>query len=102
MLFTYIDDTSQMTLDWRTAEQQIDLVLIVSIPLEILNDSETALSIGDCCVVVVLLAVLVDREALRSCQHVEEGVSIDESAYLEVECTAWTKLWLYGTWNVDW
>lgn len=69
--FTYIDDTSKMTLNWCTAEQQIDLIIIVAVPLEVFDDSETALSVCDCRVVVVLFAVLVDREALCLCQRLD-------------------------------
>lgn len=57
---TYINYTSKMSLDGSTTEKQVDLILVIAISLEILNHSQTGLTICDCGIVVVLFTVLID------------------------------------------
>lgn len=60
-----IHNAGNMTLHRRTTEQQIYLIITIAIAPEILNNSETSLSIGDCRIQEMLLAILVDRETLE-------------------------------------
>lgn len=64
--FAHINNTRNMPLNRRTAEQQVDLVITVPIPPEILDDPQTCLAIRNSRIVVVLLAVLINGEALLS------------------------------------
>jgi len=73
-----------VALDWCAAEKQVDLVIAVAVPSEILDHSQAALAICNRCIVVVLLAVLINREAF------------------EVEHSTWSKLGLDWTGYKDW
>lgn len=55
----------QMPLHRRTAEQQVDLVVTVSVATQILDDPQTGLSVGNGGVEVMLLSALIDREAFK-------------------------------------
>lgn len=55
-----------MALHGRTAQKEVDLIVIVAVPTEVLDHAETSLSVRDGRVKVVLLAVLVDGESLES------------------------------------
>lgn len=66
-----------MPLNWNTTQHQIDLVVIIPVPLQILNHPQTALSIRDSRIHIVLLTLLVNTKTL------------------EVYHPAWTKLRLY-------
>lgn len=77
-----VHDAGNVALDRRGAEQQVDLVIVVAVAAEVLDGPEAGLAVGDRRVEVVLLAVLVDREAL------------------EGEIPAWTEVWLHGTGEV--
>lgn len=59
-LTTYINNSCYVALDRCTAEQKINLIVIVPIPFEVFNDSQTALAVCHCGIVIVLFAVLVD------------------------------------------
>ena len=72
-----------MTLDRDTAQHQIDLIVIIPIPLQVFNDPQTTLPVRHRGVHIVLLAVLVNTESLK------------------VYHPAWTELWLYRTWHED-
>ncbi|KAH3678627.1 hypothetical protein OGATHE_000177 [Ogataea polymorpha] len=61
----HVNDSRDVALDWRTGQQQIDLVVIVAVSSEILNDPETCLSVCDRRVQTQLFAVFVDRKALE-------------------------------------
>lgn len=54
-----------MTLDRDTAQHQIDLVVTIAEAAEVLDDAQTRLAIRHRGVHVVLLALLVDAEALK-------------------------------------
>lgn len=56
-----------MPLNRGTAQQQIDLIVIVTIAAKILNDPQTSLPIRNCRIQIMLLAVLVDGEPFE-CQ----------------------------------
>lgn len=62
---THIDNTSYMTLDRDAAEHQVDLVVAVTEAAQVFDNTEAGLAIGNGGVHVVLLAVLVDAEALK-------------------------------------
>lgn len=62
---TYIDNARDMALDGDTTQHQIDLVVGVAEALEVLHDAEAALAVRHGGVHVMLLAVLVDAEALK-------------------------------------
>lgn len=57
---TYIHNARNMSLDRRTTEQQVDLVVTVSVASQILDDPQTRLAVRNGCIVVVLFAVFVD------------------------------------------
>jgi hypothetical protein len=79
-----IDNARNVALDGDAAEHQIDLVVIIAVPLQIFDDPEATLAVRDRGVHVVLFAVLVDAEAL------------------EVDHAAWGELRLHGARDVDW
>lgn len=54
-----------MALDRNTAQHQVDLVVAVPKALQVLDDAQAGLAVRDRGVHVVLLAVLVDAEALK-------------------------------------
>lgn len=63
-----------MTLDRNAAQHKVDLIVIVAESSQILDDSQAGLAVRYCRVHVVLLAVLVDREAfLWHGQHKSES-----------------------------
>lgn len=63
-----------MTLYRGAAQEEIDLVVIVPVPPKILDDSQACLAVRNGCVKVVLLTILVDREALPlACQIMMKG-----------------------------
>lgn len=64
-LTTHIHDPRNMPLHRRTAQQQIDLIVIIAKAPQILNDPQGGLPIRHGGIHVVLLAVLVDAEALE-------------------------------------
>lgn len=76
-------NTRNMALHWRTTQQQVNLIIRVPVTPQVLDNTQAGLAVGDSCVEVVLLAMLVDREAL------------------EVDVAAWTELGFDGTRNVD-
>ena len=61
---TYIDDACNMPLNRNAAQHQIDLVVIVTITLQILDDSQAGLAVCNSGIHVVLLAILIDGETL--------------------------------------
>lgn len=73
-----------MTLDRRTAQQQIALIIIIPKSSQILNAPQGCLAVRDSGVEIMLLAVLVDAEAL------------------EVDVTARSELRFHGAGNEDW
>jgi hypothetical protein len=73
-----------MTLDWRTAEQQVYLIVIISEPSEVFDDSKRGLPVCDSGVHVMLLAILINAETL------------------EGQVAPRTKLWLNRSWLEDW
>ena len=72
-----------MSLHRSARQQKIDLVVVVSIPPQVLNDSQTSLSIGDRSIEIVLFSVFIDTEAF------------------EVDVATRTELWLDRAGNVD-
>ena len=72
-----------MSLHRSTRQQKIDLVVVVSIPPQVLNDSQAGLSISHCGVEVMLLSVFIDTEAF------------------EVDVATRTELWLDWAGDVD-
>jgi hypothetical protein len=62
---THIHNARNMPLHRRTTKQQIDLIIIIAKASEIFNHSQRGLAIRDRGIHVVLLAVLVDAEALE-------------------------------------
>ena len=54
-----------MPFDGDAAQHQVDLVVGVAVALEVFDDAEAGLAVGDSGVHVVLLAVLVDGEAFE-------------------------------------
>ena len=82
-LDTYIDNTRDVTLYRRTREQKVNLVVVISKALEVLDTTQRSLAVCDSGIHVVLLAVLVDTETLK------------------VDVSARTELWLDRTGNVD-
>lgn len=54
-----------MSLNRNATQHQVDLIITVAEALEVLDDAQTGLAVGDGGVHVVLLAVLVDAEALK-------------------------------------
>lgn len=81
---TYIDDGCYMTLDRGTTKKEICLVVAVTKSFQILYCIQTGLSICNCCIHEILLAILIDAEAL------------------EVDVSTWTKFWFYWPWDENW
>jgi hypothetical protein len=54
-----------MTLYRRTAEQEINLIIVIPKPLQILNYSQGSLAVRNRRIKIVLLAILVDGEPLK-------------------------------------
>lgn len=74
-----VDNTRNVALHGRTAEQQIDLVVAIPIAPKIFDDPETGLSICNRRIQIVLLAMFVNGESFES------------------EIAAGSKLRLYGS-----
>lgn len=72
-----------MTLHGRATEQEIDLVIVVPVPTQILDNAHTGLTIGNCRVKEMLLAIMVDAEPF------------------ERQITPGSKLGLYRAWMED-
>jgi hypothetical protein len=81
---TYIDNSCNVALDWCTTEEQIYLIVIISKSPQILNDSETGLTIGDSGIHVMLFSMFIDAESLKG------------------QITPRTELWLHWSWLEDW
>lgn len=62
---TYIDHSSDMSLYWRRRQQEVDLVVIVAETPEVLDGTQTCLTIGDSSIEVMLFAVLINAEAFK-------------------------------------
>lgn len=60
-----VDDSGDVALDGDAAEHQVDLVVGVAVAFQVLDDAQARLPVRDRRVHVVLLAVLVDAEALE-------------------------------------
>lgn len=60
-----IHQSAHVALDWRTAQHEVDLVIVVAVPPQILDAPEGGLAVGDGGIHVVLFPVLVDAEALE-------------------------------------
>jgi hypothetical protein len=73
-----------MTLNWRTTEQEVRLMITVSKALEILNGVQAALAVCNGCVHEMLLAILIDTESFK------------------VDVSTWAELRLHWTRNKDW
>lgn len=54
-----------MSLYRCTGQQQIDLIIVVSVPPQVLNDSQASLSIGHSGIEVMLLSLFVDGESFE-------------------------------------
>lgn len=80
---TYIHNACDVPFNGDTAQHQVDLVVTVAESAEVFDDAKAALAVGDGGVHVMLLAVLVDAEAL------------------EVDHPAGAELRLHGSWDVD-
>lgn len=72
-----------MPFDRDAAQHQVDLVVAVAVALEVLDNAQAGLAVGHGGVHVVLLAVLVDAEALK------------------VDHPPGAELRLHGPWQVD-
>lgn len=73
-----------MTFDGDTTQHQIDLVVTVPEPSEVLDDPQTGLTVGHGGVHVVLFAVFVDAEPFK------------------VDHPTWAELRLHGPGDVNW
>lgn len=62
---THIYNARNMALDRNTTQHEVDLVIAVAEALQVLDDTQAGLAVRDRGVHVVLLAVLVDAEALK-------------------------------------
>jgi hypothetical protein len=62
---TYVDNSRNVTLDRCTAEEQIYLIVIISESPQILNYSETGLTIGDSGIHVMLFSMFIHTESLK-------------------------------------
>lgn len=62
---TYINQPGNMSLNRRAAKQEIGLVIIIPKPPEVLNTPQRRLTIRHRRVQVMLLALLVNAEALK-------------------------------------
>lgn len=98
---THIDNASNVTLDRSTRQKQVDLVIIVSEALEILDDTEAALAIRDGCVVIILLTVFVNRKTLSSGQY-RTSSRAEQYPHFKIDGSARTKLWLNRARYIDW
>lgn len=81
---TYINNPSDMALHGCARQQQVDLIVRVSIPPQVFNHPQTSLSVRHSGIEVVLLAVFIDAETF------------------EVDVSSGTKLGLDWTWHIDW
>ena len=54
-----------MPLNRNTTQHQIDLIIIIAVPSQILNDSQTTLSVRNSGIHIVLFALFVDAEAFE-------------------------------------
>lgn len=61
-----VHNASDVSLHWRTAQQEIHLVITIPVTTQILNHPQTRLAIRNGSIEVMLLPMLVDREALES------------------------------------
>ena len=61
----YINDASNVTLHRSATQEQVNLVVIITEPLEVFDDSKGCLAVRHRGVQVVLLAVLVHTETLE-------------------------------------
>ena len=72
-----------MPFNGNTAQHQIDLIIAVPKPLQILNHPQTTLSVGDGRVHVVLLAVFIDTEALEVNHATGPKLRLDRPGYID-------------------
>ena len=60
-----VHDARNMSLHRSARQQKIDLVVVISIPPQVLNDSQAGLSISHCGVEIVLFSVFIDTETFE-------------------------------------
>ena len=61
---TYVDNTTNVTLDGCTRQKKVDLVVVVSVSTQVLYTAKARLPVRHCCIQVVLLAVRINAETL--------------------------------------
>lgn len=71
---THINNTRHMSLDRRTTQQQINLIIIVAIAPQILDDPEGSLAVSHSGIQIMLFALLIDTETLEI--NVSSGTEI--------------------------
>lgn len=83
-----------MALDGDARQHEIYLIVVVAISSQVLDHTQTGLAIGDRGIQVMLLAVLIDREALLGRINCGRSERETELVTYKIDHAAGTKLWL--------
>lgn len=60
-----VHDTRDMTLHRRTTQEHVDLVIAITVSSKILDHTQACLSIGNRCIQVALITLVIDGEPLK-------------------------------------